>query len=98
MDKRKKIVVIGIGAVGSTTAYTLFLRGQAEELILIYVNTDKAMGDALDMNYGLPFVGGSQVRSGSYEDCQGADIIIIARGHHRQRNQLQSDRYFTDCD
>ena len=47
-------MVIGVGAVGSTTAYTL-LRGRMEELVLIDSNKAKAIGDALDMNHGLPF-------------------------------------------
>ncbi|WP_394234375.1 L-lactate dehydrogenase [Niallia oryzisoli] len=79
MNKRK-IVVIGTGAVGSTTAYTLLLRHRMDELVLIDANVDKAIGDALDMNHGMPFIGRTQVWAGSYKDCEGADIIIITAG------------------
>ena len=78
--KPSRIVVIGIGAVGSTTAYTLLLRERMDELVLIDVNAAKAMGDALDMNHGLPFLGKSRVWAGTYEDCRDADIIIITAG------------------
>ncbi|MFS0861928.1 L-lactate dehydrogenase [Fredinandcohnia sp. 179-A 10B2 NHS] len=75
-----KIVVIGVGAVGSTTAYTLLLRHRMNELVLIDVNHEKAVGDALDMNHGMPFVGGTKVWAGTYEDCKDADIVIITAG------------------
>ena len=78
--KKTRIVIIGIGAVGSTTAYTLLLRERMDELVLIDANKEKAIGDALDMNHGLPFVGKAEVWAGNYEDCAGADIIVITAG------------------
>ncbi|WP_338553533.1 L-lactate dehydrogenase [Paenibacillus sp. KS-LC4] len=78
--KKSRIVVIGAGAVGSTTAYTLLLRNRMDELVLIDANEKKAIGDALDMNHGMPFLGGTKVWAGTYEDCKGADIIIITAG------------------
>ena len=54
-SKKTRIVIIGIGFVGSTTAYTLLLRHRMDELVLIDANNEKAIGDALDMNHGLPF-------------------------------------------
>ena len=79
-SKPSRIVVIGVGAVGSTTAYTLLLRERVDELVLIDANMNKASGDALDMNHGMPFLGQSNVWAGSYEDCRDADIIIITAG------------------
>jgi len=72
--------VIGVGAVGSTTAYTLLLRERMDELVLIDANKQKAIGDALDMNHGLAFLGKAKVWAGDYEDCIEADIIIITAG------------------
>ena len=79
-SKTTRVVIIGVGAVGSTTAYTLLLRERMDELVLIDANQAKAMGDALDMNHGLPFLGKAKVWAGSYEDCADADIIIITAG------------------
>lgn len=78
--KKTRVVVIGVGAVGSTTAYTLLLRSRMDELVLIDANEGKAVGDALDMNHGMPFLGQTKVWAGSYEDCKGADIVIITAG------------------
>src|SRR5213075_919594 len=78
--KNTRIVIIGVGAVGSTTAYTLLLRSRVDELVLIDANKGKAIGDALDMNHGLPFLGKTKVWAGNYEDCNEADIIVITAG------------------
>lgn len=53
---RGKIVVVGAGFVGSTTAYTIMLDGFFREIVLIDVNKDKADGDALDMAHGTSFL------------------------------------------
>lgn len=78
--KKTRVVVIGVGAVGSTTAYTLLLRSRMDELVLIDANAGKAVGDALDMNHGMPFLGQTKVWAGTYEDCKGADIVIVTAG------------------
>lgn len=90
-SKRTRIVVIGVGSVGSTTAYTLLLRGRMEELVLIDSNQKKAIGDALDMNHGLPFVGRAKVWAGTYEDCRDADIIIITAGAAQKPGENRID-------
>jgi L-lactate dehydrogenase len=90
-SKKTKIVVIGVGFVGSTTAYTLLLRGRMEELVLIDVNKGKALGDALDMNHGLPFVSRAKVWAGTYEDCRDADIIIITAGAAQKPGENRID-------
>jgi L-lactate dehydrogenase len=90
-SKKTRIVVIGAGAVGSTTAYTLLLRGRMDELVLIDVNQEKAMGDALDMNHGLPFLNQATVWAGTYEDCREADIIIITAGAAQRPGESRID-------
>jgi len=84
-------VVIGVGAVGSTTAYTLLLRERMDELVLIDANNAKAIGDALDMNHGLPFLGKAKVWAGNYEDCMEADIIIITAGAAQRPGETRID-------
>lgn len=91
VTKKTRIVVIGVGAVGSTTAYTLLLRERMDELVLIDANKEKAVGDALDMNHGLPFMGQSKVWAGSYEDCREADIVIITAGAAQRPGESRID-------
>ena len=89
--KRSRIVVIGVGAVGATTAYTLLLRRRVDELVLIDANKKKAIGDALDMNHGMPFLGNTKVWPGDYEDCAEADIIIITAGAAQKPGETRID-------
>jgi L-lactate dehydrogenase len=89
--KKTRIVVIGVGAVGSTTAYTLLLRERMEELVLIDANQNKAIGDAIDMNHGLAFTGRAKVWAGTYEDCKDADIVIITAGAAQRPGESRVD-------
>lgn len=89
--KTRKVVVIGAGFVGSTTAYTLMLRNRVNELVLIDVNHKKAAGDALDINHGMPYIGGAKLWAGSYEDCAGAEIIIITAGAAQRPGETRTD-------
>src|ERR1051326_2108664 len=90
-SKKTRIVVIRVGAVGSTAAYTLLLRERMDELVLIDANKGKAIGDALDMNHGLPFLGKAKVWSGNYDDCNEADIIIITAGVSQRPGESRID-------
>ena len=88
---KTKIVIIGVGAVGATTAYTLLLRERADELVLIDANEGKARGDAIDMNHGLPFLGRTRVWAGTYEDCRGANLIIVTAGAAQKPGESRVD-------
>lgn len=89
--KPTRVAIIGTGAVGTTTAYTLLLRHRMTELVLIDVNHKKALGEALDMNHGLPFVGGVKLWAGDYEDCADADIIIVTAGASQKPGETRID-------
>ena len=73
-----RVVIVGAGAVGSTTAYNLLVRGVATELILIDLNEKKVQGEVLDMRHSIEFQKRNvRVRAGSYEDCKDADIVVL---------------------
>lgn len=88
---RGKIVVVGAGFVGSTTAYTIMLDGFFREIVLIDLNKEKAEGDALDMAHCIPFQKPVSVYSGSYADCRGADIVVITAGANQKVGQTRID-------
>ena len=76
--KDSKVVIVGCGNVGSTTAYTIINQGLAEEVVLIDVNKDKAYAEALYMAHSIYFMNTNiKVRPGDYSDCKDADIVII---------------------
>lgn len=76
--KDTRIVIVGTGNVGSTTAYTIINQGLCEDLVLIDMNREKAYGEALDMKHAIHFMNRNmRVRVGDYSDCKDADILII---------------------
>ncbi|MDU4696915.1 MULTISPECIES: L-lactate dehydrogenase [Paenibacillus] len=89
--RSSRVVIIGTGAVGATTAYTLLLRERISELVLIDANKEKALGEALDMNHGLPFTGGVKLWAGDYSDCADADVIVIAAGASQRPGETRID-------
>ncbi|MED4225329.1 L-lactate dehydrogenase [Neobacillus cucumis] len=79
--KVNRVVLIGTGAVGCSYAYSMINQGVAEELVLIDVNEAKSEGEAMDLNHGIPFAPSPiNVWSGTYEDCETADLIVITAG------------------
>lgn len=87
----KRIAIIGAGYVGATIAYTLDLKGIADDIVLIDINEGKSIGEANDIRHGIPFMGESVVRSGSYADCADSDLIIVTAGRNRLPNETRLD-------
>lgn len=77
---RRKVVVVGAGAVGSTFCYALAQSGLADEIVLIDRNENLAQGQALDLVHGQPFFPTVSIRSGSATDYADAHVIVIAAG------------------
>ena len=76
--QKSKVVIVGVGNVGATTAYSIINQGLCEEIVPIDVNKEKAVGEALDMQQAIHFMNRNMVvRAGEYADCKDADIVII---------------------
>ena len=86
-----KISVIGAGSVGATVANDLMVQGVASEIVLIDVNTKKAIGEALDIYQGAPFHSPAIVRSGEYSDAADSDIVVITCGIARKPGMSRLD-------
>lgn len=84
-----KISIIGTGSVGSTIAYTITVMGLASEIVMIDINNDKALGEALDIRQGTPFCGACSVYAGDYRDAVNSDIVILTSGVARKPGQTR---------
>ena len=84
-----KISIIGTGSVGSTIAYTLTVMGLASEIIMIDINSEKALGEALDIRQGTPFCGACSIYAGDYRDAADSDIVILTSGIARKPGQTR---------
>ena len=79
--KKNKVVLIGTGMVGMSYAYAMLNQGTCEELVLIDIDKNRTVGEALDLNHGLAYAPRKmKIYSGDYSDCNNADIICITAG------------------
>ena len=85
MPDNKKVMLIGCGMVGMSYAYALLNQSIIDELVLVDVNKDKAIGEAMDLNHGLAFAESSmKIHAGDYSDARDADLVVIAAGVNQQ--------------
>lgn len=82
-----KITIIGTGSVGATIGYTMMIMGLASEIVLIDINQEKALGEALDIRQGVPFCHPTNIYAGTYTDAKNSNIVIITSGMARKANQ-----------
>ena len=82
-----KITIIGAGKVGSTIAYTLSVMNLAKDIVMIDINHELALGEALDIRQGTPFSSNCSVYAGDYPDAANSNIVVITSGVARKPGQ-----------
>ncbi|MCY1119693.1 L-lactate dehydrogenase [Bacillus safensis] len=91
-EKVNKVALIGAGFVGSSYAFTLINQAITDELVVIDLNQDKAMGDVMDLNHGKAFAPHPvNTWYGDYEDCKDADIVCICAGANQKPGETRLD-------
>ena len=95
---QKKVTIIGAGAVGAATAFALLTRGAASEVVLIDINTERALGEALDIKQATPFIDNCDICAGSYQDAVGSDVVIITSGIGRKPGQSRLELVQTNLE
>jgi len=80
MIHRRKVVIVGAGAVGSTFCYALAQSGLADEIALIDNNQNLVKGQVLDLVHGQPFFPTVSIYEGSQSDYVDAKVIVITAG------------------
>jgi L-lactate dehydrogenase len=86
-----KVAVVGVGSVGASFAYSLVIHGLVSEISLIDVNAEKARGEAMDLEHGMPFVQPARINAGDYRECKDADIVVIAAGAAQKPGESRLD-------
>ncbi|XFA99524.1 L-lactate dehydrogenase [Candidatus Izemoplasma sp. B36] len=85
-----KVVIIGTGLVGMSYAYSLVNQGTVEELVLIDINKDKAIGESMDLNHGLAFSPRKmKIYAGDYSDCKNANLVVITAGVNQKEGETR---------
>lgn len=86
-----KIAIVGAGSVGTAFAYSLLIQGLASQIVVIDVNKERAEGEVMDLDHGIPFAYPVQIWSGDYYDCKNADIVVIAADKGQKIEQSRLD-------
>lgn len=88
-----KIVIIGCGNVGMSYAYALLNQNtNVNELVLIDLDKERAIGESMDLNHGIAFAPGRiNIKAGDYSDCKDADIVCIAAGANQNPGETRMD-------
>lgn len=89
----KKIVIVGCGNVGMSFAYAMVIGGVSiDELVLIDINKDKALGEALDLSHAMSYAPKNfKCYAGDYEDCRDATIVCICAGRNQNVGETRTD-------
>ena len=86
-----KVAIIGAGYVGAQVTYAITMRNVANEIALVDINKEKALGESKDIRHGLPFMDTTRIYVGDYSDCADADLIIISAGRGRKPGETRLD-------
>ena len=92
MVEKRKVVLVGTGFVGMSMAYSLLNQGGVNELVLIDVAKEKAIGEAMDLSDGVPCASARMViRAGDYDECADANIVVITAGVAQKPGETRLD-------
>ncbi|WP_433874719.1 L-lactate dehydrogenase [Sinomonas atrocyanea] len=85
-----KLVVVGAGAVGSSTAYAALIRGSARDVVLYDIDQAKVEAEVLDLAHGTQFTGASSITGGTdIALTAGADVVVITAGAKQKPGQTR---------
>lgn len=90
--KTRKVAIIGTGLVGSSTAFSLITQGVCEEILMIDINEEKALGEVMDLNHCIEYLNrNTKVKRGTYKECGDVDIVVITAGAPLKQGQTRLD-------
>lgn len=92
MNGKRKVVLVGTGLVGMSMAYSFLSTGGIDELVLLDVDKNKAEGETMDLQHGLPYAHGKlTIKAGDYDDCSDASIVVITAGVTMKEGETRLD-------
>ncbi|NCE65802.1 L-lactate dehydrogenase [Pseudoflavonifractor sp. 524-17] len=91
MIDTRKAAVIGCGFVGASIAFSLMQRSLFSELVLLDINKEKAVGEAMDLSDGLPYTASMDIHAGSYEELADCSLVILTAGANQRPGESRLD-------
>jgi len=89
----RKVGIVGAGFVGATAAYSLAIKGTCHEVVLYDINTDVAIGKALDIGQSTSYSPSGTIVTAAKDasDLSGCDIVVITAGVPRRNEMTRAD-------
>jgi len=94
---RRKVTVVGAGAVGATVAQEVARRDYAD-VVLVDIIPNLPQGKALDVNQAGPILGYEPALTGTngYDETAGSEIVVITSGKPRSPGMSRDDLVTTN--
>ena len=91
MINSRKVVIIGCGFVGASSAFALMQSNLFSEMVLIDADRSRAEGEALDISHGMVFANPIKIYAGTYDDITDAAVIVITAGANQKPGETRLD-------
>jgi malate dehydrogenase len=97
MPERRKVTVVGAGAVGATCTQEVARRDYAD-VVLVDIIENLPQGKALDINQAGAILGyePNVVGTNGYEETAGSDVVVITAGKPRSPGMSRDDLVATN--
>lgn len=83
-----KVGVVGVGAVGASSAKAMLIRGSCAEIVLVEKDEEDkrrlAIAVATDLSHGAALCPPAVIRAGGVSDLDGASVVIVTAGVNEQ--------------
>lgn len=92
-DAKKKLTIVGAGAVGTATAHWAVSRNAADIIVIVDIVEGLPQGKALDLAQSAAICGfnGKVTGTNDYEETTDSDVIIITAGLARKPGMSRED-------
>lgn len=88
-----KLGFVGAGKIGSNAVYATLHRVEVDEIAVVDLIEDLAVGEAMDLNTSAAGLGlGTRVHGGKdYELLEGSDLVVVSAGKPREPGMTRED-------
>ncbi|WP_415398478.1 malate dehydrogenase [Sulfurimonas sp. CS5] len=89
----RKVGIVGAGFVGATAAYSLTMTGRCHEVVLYDINSDLAIGKAMDIGQSTSYSPRGTIVNAALDasDLKDCDIVVITAGVPRKGDMTRAD-------
>lgn len=92
LSKNKKVAIVGTGLVGSSVAFSILTQGACDEILMIDINNERALGEVMDLRHCIEYLNkNTKVEVGDYSQCTDVDIVVITAGAPPKKGQTRLD-------